>query len=111
MEKIDRTPKARCVRCDCPYGSHGFHDLIVPDNIWKQISPTGDDGGLLCPTCIIAAMEDLGLKGIPVYFASGPACLEPTVSERKYARLWTEAKEKLAMIAEVLDTEATGFTP
>ena len=72
-DKVDRTPRARCARCNCPYGSHGFHDLIVPDDVWAQISPTGDEGGLLCPTCIIAALDELGLKDVPVYFASGPA--------------------------------------
>lgn len=72
---VDRTPRASCARCNCPYGSHGFHDLIVPRDIWHQISPTGNDGGLLCPTCILAALDDLGLKNVPVYLASGPAVL------------------------------------
>ena len=99
---IDRTPNAKCARCKCPYGSYGFHDMIVSDDIWKQISPSYDDGGLLCPTGILAAMNDLGLKNVPVYFASGPAIISPTAEADNYCRLWVEAKGKLEQITDII---------
>ncbi len=62
---------AFCQDCNRPYGSGGFPDLIIPYWAWKQISPTGDDGGLLCPSCIC---ERLHIQGIRCEgaFMSGP---------------------------------------
>lgn len=60
-----------CAGCNRPYSDPGFMDLIVPDDIWSQISPTGDEGGLLCPGCIISAMIDADQVG-EVVFRSGP---------------------------------------
>ncbi len=96
---VDRTPKAKCARCNCPYGCHGFHDLIVPDEIWCAISPVGDSGGLLCPTCIIAALGEAGFKEVPLYFASGPAKLSLTIEAKQYCDLWQKAKIKLEEVA------------
>ena len=101
--KVDRTPNASCARCNCPYGSHGFHDMIIPDDIWHEISPSGDDGGLLCPTCILAHMDELGLTDIPVYFASGPARISSTVESDAYCKLWQETKLKLEQILNVIN--------
>ncbi len=98
---VDRTPKAKCGRCNCPYGCHGFVDLIVPDEVWSQISPYGDERGLLCPTCIIAGLDDLGLKDIPVWFGSGPACIKSTAEAEKYAELWVKEKEKQGRFIEI----------
>jgi hypothetical protein len=64
--------KADCEDCGREYGSeHGFPDLIIPNDAWRQISPNGDEGGLLCPSCICAR---LAKKGIECYgaFMSGP---------------------------------------
>lgn len=63
---------AACYDCQRPYGQeHGFPDLIIPYWAWKQISPTGDDGGLLCPSCIChrLAMSGVQCEGA---FMSGP---------------------------------------
>ena len=51
-----------CYDCGRPYGKQGFHDLVVPSHAWRRISPTGDDGGLLCPSCIIGRLEISGIK-------------------------------------------------
>jgi hypothetical protein len=52
-----------CQDCERSYGSeHGFPDLIIPYEAWKQISPTGDDGGLLCPSCICKRLHDKGIR-------------------------------------------------
>jgi hypothetical protein len=62
---------ANCHDCARSYGSGGFPDLIIPFWAWKRISPTGDDGGLLCPSCICARlhMEGITCEGA---FMSGP---------------------------------------
>lgn len=60
-----------CEDCKRPYGSGGFPDLIIPYWAWKRISPTGDDGGLLCPSCICKRLHDKGLK-CEGAFMSGP---------------------------------------
>lgn len=62
---------SKCEDCDRPYDSGGFPDLIIPYWAWKLISPTGDDGGLLCPSCICARLEKKGIK-CEGAFMSGP---------------------------------------
>lgn len=53
---------ACCYDCDRPYGDPGFHDLVVPNHVWRRVSPTGDEGGLLCPSCLIARLETSGIE-------------------------------------------------
>jgi len=63
---------AECFDCKRPYGDeHGFPDLVIPFWAWKQISPDGDDGGLLCPSCICKRLHEaqISCEGA---FASGP---------------------------------------
>jgi hypothetical protein len=47
-------------------------DAVVPNEIWTQISPSGDEGGLLCITCMAARCEDAGLQNVPLKITSGP---------------------------------------
>jgi len=64
-----------CYDCGRPYGNeHGFPDLIIPNEIWRRISPTKDNGGLLCPSCIVKRVSDLGCGTYSVVgaFMSGP---------------------------------------
>lgn len=64
-----------CGDCGRPYGNeHGFPDLIIPNETWRRISPTGDDGGLLCPSCIVKRVVALGVGtfSVPAAFMSGP---------------------------------------
>lgn len=63
--------EARCGDCGLPYGDDGFHDLVVPDDVWAKISPTGDENGLLCPTCMVRAAHRAGVETRAV-FRSGP---------------------------------------
>lgn len=64
--------RGRCHDCGRPYGSdHGFPDLFVPNDVWKKISPTCDEGGLLCPSCICKRLVDHGIECEGV-FRSGP---------------------------------------
>lgn len=67
-----------CKDCNRPYGDeHGFPDLIIPYRAWKEISPTGDDGGLLCPSCICKRLHDKGIK-CEAAFMSGPISISRT---------------------------------
>lgn len=73
---------AECFDCKRPYGDeHGFPDLIIPFWAWKQISPTGDGGGLLCPSCICQRLHDAGLR-CEGAFMSGPiiSVSDPTMN-------------------------------
>jgi len=60
-----------CRGCGRPYSDPGFPDLIVPDDVWERISPSGDSGGLLCPACIIAVITEQEIETIAT-FRSGP---------------------------------------
>ena len=63
-----------CYDCHRPYGDeHGFPDLVVPHEVWNEhLSPTGDEGGLLCPSCMCKRAHDAGLSGVRAEFRSGP---------------------------------------
>lgn len=61
-----------CYDCSRPYADGGFPDLIIPNEQWRKISPTGDDGGLLCPSCICKRLHDAGVRNCPGAFMSGP---------------------------------------
>lgn len=68
-----------CHDCDRPYGAeHGFPDLLIPDAQWREVSPSGDEGGLLCPSCICKRLYDAGVTDCPGAFMSGPIRTEPT---------------------------------
>ena len=71
--KRSLTPlKVGCFDCGRRYGNeYGFPDLIIPFRIWQRISPTGDDGGLLCPSCICKRLCDAGIR-CEGAFMSGP---------------------------------------
>lgn len=61
-----------CDDCGREYGNeHGFPDLIIPLSDWKRISPTGDECGLLCPSCICARLHKAGIT-CEGAFMSGP---------------------------------------
>lgn len=54
---------SECFDCQRPYGDeYGFPDLVIPTWAWEKISPTGDDGGLLCPSCICKRLHDSGIR-------------------------------------------------
>jgi hypothetical protein len=67
-----------CYDCGRHYGDeYGFPDLVLPNDVWAQISPRGDEGGLLCPSCICRRAHALGMSGVPAMWASGPLKSEP----------------------------------
>lgn len=65
---------ARCYDCGLSYKDPGFADLVVPPEDWRKISPTGHEGGLLCPTCMVRAAVKAGLEDVGATFTSGPFC-------------------------------------
>lgn len=68
----DRKLQGRCIDCGRKYGDeHGFPDLVVPDWAWKELSPTGGSGGLLCPSCLCRFAHHAGVE-CEARFASGP---------------------------------------
>lgn len=99
--------RANCYDCHRPYGDEfGFPDLIVPLDIWKSISPTGDEGGLLCPSCICQRANQAGLHNVPVEFRSGPfvradlAVLEAEAWDRA-DRVYNERNRLIAYLASL----------
>lgn len=73
IDAVRLDPKAAtCHDCGRHYGSaHGFPDLVVPNDVWEEISPTGDEGGLLCPSCLCRRAYEKGIECTAV-FKSGP---------------------------------------
>ena len=72
QQGMDDGSKATCEDCERTYGDeHGFPDLIIPYWAWKEISPTGDDGGLLCPSCICKRLHEKKIR-CEGAFMSGP---------------------------------------
>lgn len=64
--------KGDCIDCGRAYGEeHGFPDLVIPDSAWKRISPRGDEGGMLCPSCIVKALTAARIE-CEGAFTSGP---------------------------------------
>lgn len=74
-----------CFDCGRRYGDeHGFCDLVIPNEVWSKLSPSGNEGGLLCPSCMVKRAHDAGVI-CPAVFMSGPfsACCQPPVMEAK----------------------------
>ena len=67
-----RVGEGCCFDCGRRYGNeHGFPDLLVPDDVWRVIGPHGDDGGLLCPCCIVRRCVRAGIT-TTAEWRSGP---------------------------------------
>lgn len=97
---MEETKTASCYDCDRPYGHrHGFPDLVVSNEVWQRISPTGDEGGLLCPSCICKRLHDVGMSNIEAAFFSGP--IQSVSYPTMFALRWTEnLREQVARLEE-----------
>jgi len=68
----EHTMKPGCYDCGLPYGSPAWVDVVIPDDMWQKISPTGHSGGVLCFNCMNKRLHNLGLINVPYDIASGP---------------------------------------
>jgi hypothetical protein len=94
----NQTVSAACDECERPYGAeHGFPDLIIPNYIWRRISPSGDDGGLLCPSCICKRLHAAGISAVEAAFMSGPieSVTGPTMRALRMAENLEERLERM----------------
>jgi hypothetical protein len=72
----ERAMQVCCFDCGRQYGDeYGFPDLVVSNEVWKKISPTGHEGGLLCPSCMCRRTHAAGLLNVAATFRSGPFCV------------------------------------
>lgn len=68
----ERTGQGCCYDCGRKYGDEfGFPDLLVPNDVWAKISPSGGHGGLLCSACIVRRCALAGIR-CEARWASGP---------------------------------------
>lgn len=108
----------QCEDCGRPYSDPGFCDLVVPNAVFAQISDSGDENGLFCPSCLLAR---LARKGIACEGAlrSGPVATDHAGLElagvalrasrvfRDYARLHrAKGTEEGVAKAEMNEAEA-----
>lgn len=71
--------------CGLAYEDPGWVDVLIPTDVWVQISPRGDTGGVMCMTCMARALVRLGIT-CPMSVVSGP---------------WTFGDDGRALVAEV----------
>lgn len=71
LRDVAEAVMVKCNDCLRDYNDPGFPDLVIPNSAWRQISPTGDEGGLLCPSCLCARLEHAGIR-CEGAFMSGP---------------------------------------
>lgn len=78
LQTGESVARAACSDCGLLYSDERFCDLVLPDNIWREISPDGEGNGLLCPNCIAGRLARGGHKGVSAKFTSGPLAARPT---------------------------------
>lgn len=62
-----------CYGCGKEYAGEDWIEAIIPDLIWEKISPTKDEGGILCITCIAYRLKQAGYDKVPVWLCgTGP---------------------------------------
>ena len=89
---VSRRMQGCCMDCGRKYGDEfGFPDLVVSPEAWRALSPTKDDGGLLCPSCMCRRAHDAGLE-TRAKFRSGPFTDEGCPS----CEMWAEKCAALA---------------
>lgn len=63
---------ARCHGCGLDYTSPAWADVVIPDEIWRRISPDGEGNGVLCFNCMNRRLVRKGLDNVPCSIKSGP---------------------------------------
>lgn len=90
-----------CSGCGLSYSDPGWCDAVIPTDVWVQISPRGDCGGVLCLTCMARALVARGIENVPMKITSGPWVFEDV-------GLANVKAEVLRAAAEELPSKATG---
>jgi len=91
---------AKCYDCGLDYTDLGWIEAVIPDKVWNDISPTGNEGGILCITCISRRLVKRGYKNIPVFLCGTEPlrpilCGERDMSFEKFIiRNWKPEKKK-----------------
>jgi hypothetical protein len=67
-----------CHDCGLHYAGDHWVEAVVPHEVWSaHLSPTGNQGGILCINCMAKRAVDKCLSHIPVKLTAGPFCADP----------------------------------
>ena len=96
IEAPELGPQSRkagdCYDCGEPY----WMDAAVPNDVWARISPTGDEGGILCLRCIDRRCAALGIKTTArIYFPGEAVQGESYEDEPGLVAAWEEMRTLL----------------
>lgn len=72
---------AMCCDCGHIYGDERWIETSLPDDVWAQISPSGDENSLLCIACISARCKKAGLEDVPVILSGLSPLRQMSVEE------------------------------
>jgi hypothetical protein len=92
--RMSANPVTTCEGCGLAYGEDGWIECVVPDEAWNRISPTGDQGGILCITCIARRLKRAGLSGVPAMLC-GTEAIRVADQEEAFERGWSAAKRRI----------------
>lgn len=79
-----------CFDCGLVYGTPGWMDVLIPNDVWEMINPTfheNSGAGILCIHCINRRCQELGLMYVPVWIGSGALISKDILDIRKPYRL------------------------
>lgn len=74
--KREKKPETACEICGIIYGSPSFPDMVIPHEIFAKIALRPPEGGLFCPNCMCARLQDIGETGVEFKFTTGPFALK-----------------------------------
>ena len=63
--------RASCYDCGLDYRDPAWIEAVVDDEVWRIISPTHDEGGLLCINCMARRLVEHGLDQVKVSITAG----------------------------------------
>ena len=80
LDEFEHDGPVCCFDCGLAYGSEGWIECVVPNDVWLKIGPHGHEGGILCITCIARRLKRLGMERVPVMLC-GTEPIRVAVSE------------------------------
>lgn len=107
--------KSGCYDCGLDYQDDGWIEAIIPDKIWNRISPTKDQSGILCITCISRRLKKAGYKKVPIWFCgTEPLILawgDPSEEEASLyiLRYWEPNTKKEKKMKEIIEVVSRAF--